>query len=400
MNSYRPHQQLWWLRALGLLLKVGLVAGTGSLLGLTLELPPLLAVMVLEAAFLAVTTLSWGQRHLPLVSQLMVDTLLWGFWLHFSGGATNAFVTLLLMPVAIAAVLLPFRQVLGIAAIACLAYSLMMLTMPHDAHMMHGTQMAAHYLGMWLNFLLSCAVLLGVVAIMALRSREQQREMAQLREAQLRQEHLLALGTASAQLAHQLATPLSTLTLLHEEALEHHPDSDMLPQMSGPLRLCQQSLNGLRQTSERLRSDSPEPQPLETLLAGLKEQLQLLLPQIELDLQVRVERSMLSGDPALQPALLSLAYNGAQASLRQGSDRLALEVAQEDKGIALTFRDWGPGLGPVHDKLGRQRVQSNSLGVGLLLSHATLERLGGSLRLSNRSDGGAEARIWLPEVVA
>ncbi len=399
MNPYRPQRQLWWMRALGLLLKVGLVAGTGPLLGLTLELPPLIAIMALEAAFLVLTTLPWGQRRLPLFSQLMIDTLLWGVWLHFSGGATNAFVTLLLMPVAIAAALLPLRQVLGIAAIACLAYSLMMLTMPHDAHM-HGNQMAAHYLGMWLNFLLSCGVLLGVVAVMALRSREQQRELAQLREAQLRQEHLLALGTASAQLAHQLATPLSTLTLLHEEALEHHPHSPLLPQMSGPLTLCQQSLNGLRQTSERLRSDSPEPQPLDTLLAGLKEQLQLLLPQIELDLQVRADRFMLSGDPALQPALLSLAYNGAQASLRQGSDRLALEVSEENQGVSLTFRDWGPGLGPLQDKLGRERVQSPSLGVGLLLSHATLERLGGSLSLSNRSDGGAEARIWLPEVVA
>ncbi|MBY6185107.1 sensor histidine kinase [Marinobacter hydrocarbonoclasticus] len=399
MIAYRPHRTLWWLRALGLLLKAGLVAGTGPLLGLTLELPPLIAIMALEAAFLGLTTLPWGQRHLPLFSQLLLDTLFWGAWLHFSGGATNAFVTLLLMPVAIAAVLLPLRQALVIAALTCLAYSLMMLTMPHDAHM-HGAQMAAHYLGMWLNFLLSCAVLLSVVAVMAHRRREQEQELARLREAQLRQEHLLALGTASAQLAHQLATPLSTLTLLHEEALEHHPDSPYLPQMNGPLQLCQQSLNGLRQTSERLRNDTPEPQPLEQLLQGVKSQLKLLLPQVELDLEMQSSPLLLSGDPALQPALLSLAYNGAQASLRQGSERLALEVAREADGITLILRDWGPGLGPIQDKLGRERVQSCSLGVGLLLSHATFERLGGSLRLSNHADGGAEARVWLPEVRA
>ncbi|ADN75708.1 integral membrane sensor signal transduction histidine kinase [Ferrimonas balearica DSM 9799] len=396
MLPYRPQTQLWWLRGLGLILKVGLVAGTGPLLGLTLDFPPLIAIMMIEALFLGVTTLPMGQR-LPLFAQLVVDTLLWALWLHFSGGATNAFVTLLLMPVAISAVMLPLRHALCIAALACLSYSLMMLSMPHDAHM-HDSQMAAHFLGMWLNFLLSCAVLLGAVAVMARRRREQEQELARLRESQLRQEHLLALGTASAQLAHQLATPLSTLTLLHEEALEQHPDSPLLPQMSGPLSLCQQSLNGLRQTSEKLRSDSPEPQSLEALLSGLKTQLQLLLPQIELDVSPCSHNPWLSGDPALQPALLSLAYNGAQASLRKGSDKLALQVSMEAEGIILVFRDWGPGLGPMKEKLGRERVESRSLGVGLLLSHATFERLGGSLRLSNHREGGAEARICLPEV--
>ncbi|MBY5991190.1 ATP-binding protein [Ferrimonas balearica] len=398
MNAapYRPQDALWWLRALGLLLKVGLVAGTGPLLGLTLNLGPLLVIMTLETLFLALTWARVG-RGLPLALQLALDTLLWAAWLHFSGGATNAFVSLLLLPVAIASVLLPPRQLFGIAALACAAYSVMMLSLPHDSHH-HGDQMTAHFVGMWLNFLLSCLVLVAVVAMMARRLRQQDRELARLRENQLRQEQLLALGTASAQLAHQLATPLSTLTLLHEEAMELTPDHPLLPEMQGPLALCQQSLVGLRQTSERLRGEQNPPQSLEALMSGLKTQLQLMLPQVALSLTPASKAVWLSGDPALQPALLSLAYNGGQASLRGQSERLSLTAQAEDNGVTLTLRDWGPGLDSAQTGLGKQGVNSDSLGVGLLLSHATLERLGGSLHLASHPDGGAVARVWLPEV--
>ena len=105
----------------------------------------------------------------------------------------------------------------------------------------HGMDMSSHYLGMWFNFLISSLVLTTSVAYIAKRMRKQDVELSFMREAQLRQEKLLALGTASAQMAHQLATPLASLRLLVDEVVEETPKQEtgltpILSEMDSALR--------------------------------------------------------------------------------------------------------------------------------------------------------------------
>ncbi len=48
------------------------------------------------------------------------------------------------------------------------------------------------------------------------------------------------------------------------------------------------------------------------------------------------------------------------------------------------------GLAPL------ESAKPAGLGLGMMLSHATLARLGGTLSLDNRAEGGVHARITLP----
>jgi len=63
--------------------------------------------------------------------------------------------------------------------------------------------------------------------------------------------------------------------------------------------------------------------------------------------------------------------------------------------------DRGIGVAPDHiDKLGRTffttKAPGQGTGLGLVLTASTVNRLGGTVRWSNRADGGLRAEIRLP----
>jgi hypothetical protein len=75
-------------------------------------------------------------------------------------------------------------------------------------HAAHGSGFALHVLGMWLNFVISVGVVAFFLTRMAAALKESERELAAAREAALRNEQILSLGTLAAGAAHQLGTPL------------------------------------------------------------------------------------------------------------------------------------------------------------------------------------------------
>ncbi len=398
------YPSLWWLRLTGLLLQLLLMGDLGPALGLKLELLPLWSLMALEAGLLALGLRQ--TRWIPLHTQLLLDTLLWSGWIYFSGGASNAFVSLLLLPVTIAAVTLTPRQALLNALLACLGYTLMLMMggesqmlgsggHHHAAHDVGtaatlASTMSGHFIGMWLNFIISCLALLTVVTAMSRKLRAREQSLVRLKETQLRHEQLLALGTSSAQLSHQLATPLASLQLLHEELAEQYPSDPTIAEMAAPLRLCQLSLEGLRRTARSLAHNTQVPPPqgsFHALLRELAEQLQLLRPGITPTLSLPEQDCLCNHDVALKAALLAIADNGAIASLNNRASTLEIRARQEAARLVVELEDRGQGHKPVH---------SPGLGIGLMLSQASLERFGAELSLTTADHGGMLARIALP----
>ncbi|MCG9712423.1 ATP-binding protein [Shewanella insulae] len=388
---------------MALMLKLCLTFLFADTFGLSLHSPALNLTLILEAFYLSFTF--WLRK--PLLSSdsglfiaLVLDTLLWISWLYFSGGATNAFISLLLLPIAIAAVLLPFWAPWSLALLSNLAYGLMLFTMPESAMSHHGMDMQSHYLGMWVNFIISSLVLTTSVALLAKRMRRQDAQLAFMREAQLRQEKLLALGTASAQMAHRLATPLGSLRLLVDE-LQDEGDGPVLQEMRAALAVCESTLTALRSATESIREGAQRLESVEQLLSSLSEQVNLLMPAVTLSLQSdeALEKVQLRVDASLQPALLALIENGARASQEvTGEQKVTLWVQGHGDELVFGVRDFGSGIPPsLVQQLGHQIIeQPKGMGVALLLSHASLERLGGRLILGSHVDGGAVAQVYLP----
>ncbi|ACA84885.1 sensor histidine kinase [Shewanella woodyi] len=399
--------QLASLRILGLVLKLVLTFMAAETFGLSLHSPALNYALILEAVYLAVT---FGVRKplqltdTGLFIALLLDTAFWITWLYFSGGATNAFISLLLLPIAIAAVILPRWAPWTLTLISTLAYSLMLYTVPSEQMQHHGMDMGSHYLGMWLNFVISSLVLTTSVAFIANRMRRQDAELAYMREAQLRQEKLLALGTASAQMAHQLATPLSSLRLLVEEVAEES-DANMpaIKEMNSALSRCEKTLADLRLATESIREQKQLKITAGELINQLEQQVTLLMPQVLLELESDAQADVIQvqSDTSLLPAVLSLIENAARASDEQTASqrvKITLDIDSEQACIILRVRDYGCGIPQgVISQLGHKFVESpTGMGVALMLSHASFERLGGRLILGAHLEGGAVAEVSLP----
>lgn len=100
--------------------------------------------------------------------------------LSLSGGATNAFVSLLLLPIMIAAITLSARGLAYIAILAIAAYSLLLIRMPE--HSMHQMNMNGHFIGMWVNFVISACVIALVIGAMNRALQQRERTIAKVRE--------------------------------------------------------------------------------------------------------------------------------------------------------------------------------------------------------------------------
>ncbi len=384
-------------------------------LRIALEWGPLLTVVALLAAA-AIATFwrlgrAWPATDVELFAQLLFDVLLLSVLLYFSGGATNPFVSWYLVPLSIAAVVLPRRYCIALALICLGLYSALMFfyrplpLLEPSAHAHHGGSAAAlhlHTLGMWINFAMAAALITYVVVRMASTLREQEAELRRRREQALHQEQLLAVATLAAGTAHELGTPLSTMTLLldemHSDDLQLNDDIALLRQQ---VSSCRTTLKQLVETA-RAHQSQPTPLPVTVALQRVLERWQLLRPQARYTLQIDGSGTppLLALDTALQQAIINLLDNGMDAG---GPLALTLDwrVAADghDGSVELRIRDHGPGL-PLElaEQLGAPFVTSKGkgLGLGLYLSHATAERCGGSVRLYNHAQGGTEAVLQLP----
>ncbi len=369
----------------------------------------------------------WPVTDAEFFAQLVFDIASLSALLYASGGATNPFVSYFLIPLTIAAIVLPWRYTLALALLCIGAYSALLffyvplpLFEPSHAHLHHGEDAAApggainpHIWGMWLNFALSAALITSVVVRMANTLREQQRELNMRRENALHSEQLLAVATLAAGTAHELGTPLNTMTLLLDEiqnGLDKTPDRDAQLQSDIALlkqqaQICRATLKKLVDTAETHRPQNDQgsqrnflKQGADLFLGELLERWQVVRPEARYELTIAAGPApLIRVDEALRQAIIHLLDNGADTRSGPLDVRLDWSVSN----IELRIRDRGPGIPlDIAEQLGKPFVTSkgSGLGLGLFLSHATIERCGGEIRLYNPPGGGTEAVLRLPAV--
>jgi two-component system sensor histidine kinase RegB len=331
------------------------------------------------------------------LAHLLADLTAFAVLVFFSGGATNPFVSLMLVPIVIAAISLRPRWVWLLAAVAGGYYALLLFVYQPLAVADPIAATGMHLGGMWFNFLISAGLIAFFVTRMhaALRTRDQ--ELAALREKQLRDERILALGTQAALAAHELATPLATIqTTAHELATEFANDPDIGADCQLLEKQAQACKTILTRLAARAQDNMPAAQPLNAWLHSLIERWQVLRPDAQIATTLSADRRDFTPPDGLEQAIHNVLNNAADVS------PAAVEFHSETNADALVIdiADRGPGFTP-EQKAQAGRVlfsgkQGRGWGMGLALTHATLERLGGSLTLTEREGGGTRVRISLP----
>lgn len=382
-----------------------LVMAAPGFLDIRLPQGVLLAILALAALLNLVAQWQFQQRQSAsaneVCSQLLIDMLTLAALLFFSGGATNPLISLLLPPVAIAALALPRFQVVLIGSTAVSLYAmLMILYLPLPiADASRATQL--HLIGMWLTFAVSAGLIGWIILRMSQLIRQRDEALATAREQALRDERVTAMGTLAAGAAHELGTPLATMTLLAGELAvdERLPDDarEDLRLLRQQVMLCKQIITKLSRRAGAERLENIPLQPVDRWIDDLRQQWQATRPGSGCRMILGSDGPApdILADPRLEQALLNLLNNAANACPQP----LEIGLAWSSMEIEIDIRDQGPGFPTaVLDIFGRDKLPEHAggCGVGLMLTCAAIEQLGGHLSLSNRDQGGAQARICLP----
>ena len=102
-------------------------------------------------------------------------------------------------------------------------------------------------------------------------------------------------------------------------------------------------------------------------------------------------------DRTLEQALHNLLNNAADAS----PAGFQVTGSSEADNVVIDILDDGPGLTEEAESRAGElffstKETQGGMGLGLFLANATIERYGGSVRLSNRPSGGCCTRVTLP----
>lgn len=403
---------LAWLRLCAIAGQALTVLLVSSGLGLPIAVAPLFAGIGALAIFSLFVF--WRLRQsgpigmMQPVAHIAVDTLVLGYLLYLTGGASNPFVFLLLMPITLAATALPLRSVAIVAALSSATYLLLMffhvpLPQMHGGEPMRGINL--HLAGMAISFAITAGMLGFFIARLARALRAQQAEAELERERALRDEGILAIATQAASTAHELNTPLSTIrTLLVELGREHREDANLAADiglLAGQADRCRAILKDLVKFGSNQLAGVAESMSVLEFADSARRSINLLRPEIDIRLHVdeATGSRTIAVVPALQHALINLLNNAADASLANGEARIELEAGGDDRILELDIRDFGAGMQAAQQRKPGLRFEStkrDGLGLGLALANATAERFGGTLSGTVAAGGGTRQRLRLP----
>ncbi len=409
-SDSRNLKRLFYLRSL--------VIG-GELLALILihsltELrPPLLPLLVIIGLQIIVNLWTWTRTRSDrviydneLLVQLIIDVLALTGILYFTGGATNPFAWFFLIPLMIAATVLSKPVTWLMAALTTACYSLLMfhfVPLQGQAHMQHNSGFSQHVFGMWFGFALSAALVAWFIAGMASALRDKERSLARAREQALRDEQLVALGTLATGAAHELGTPLATMAVVTGE-LAREPDlpaslQRRLDILDSQLQRCKQALSVISASAGETQADAGSVVTVENFIQQIIDAWQTQRIDTALGIHVRPgpDDARILGERTLQQAMINLLNNAADASPQD----LQLTAHWNEEQLEIEILDRGPGLHPeAADTVGRQQTshKEHGMGLGLFLTYATLQRLGGRIDLFERNGGGTCTSLQLPLV--
>jgi signal transduction histidine kinase len=215
--------------------------------------------------------------------------------------------------------------------------------------------------------------------------------------------HLASLGAMAATLAHEIRNPLGAMKGLTQVAQEQLPESH---ESQGHMKTVVAEAERLERLVTDLlqfaRPGEPELSDFE-LITALEQAREMLRPELQAEgVEIHIDETQTcrvrSDSDGLRQVLLNVLLNAVEASPPGGvvAARLARGVTGD---TSVTVEDDGGGLeGRNPEDLFEPFVTGKvrGSGLGLAVSRRIIERLGGSISLLDRPEGGARCTITLP----
>ena len=387
-----------WIVIVGQLVTVSVVG-----IGLHFPLPFALLITIIALAVVVnligiVTRRGRALSDRAVARYLAFDLLQLSAMLFLTGGLTNPFAVLVLGPIAVAAAVLgrDYALMLTVLAILCLAA---LFASPFDLPWSGGGTPRLpelYQLGVWVALTLACGFIATYNWSVAGEARRISEALAETQLTLAREQQLAALGTLAAAAAHELGTPLSTITVVAKElARDLPPDSPLAEDIALIQSQCERCRSILAELARKPGDAQESPfdrLPLDQLIEAAATAHRI--PGIKLDilptLSPGTSAPILRRTPEIMHGLGNLLQNAMQFATKT----VKVTAASDPHWITVTISDDGPGFPPgLLGRLGEPYLSHRSdedhehLGLGIFIAQTLLERTAAELKFENEKDG-------------
>ena len=331
-------------------------------------------------------------------SYLLYDLIQLSLLLFFTGGVTNPFTILLIIPAIVSSTFLSLRSTINLSIITIII--LVVLTINHYPLPRKVIEELHFHVPNYYLYAIPFSIILGLVfltyfgARFGVESRKRTEALNRLELILAKEHELESIGLQAAAAAHSLGTPLSTITVVAKE-LEKE-----IGNKSKHLKDINLILSQTKRCKEILKNLSHDQFKEDDFLNNIK--IGDLLDEIVRSFsEISEKKILLVKDQAeLDPQIdrtLEITYglrNFIGNAVKYSNSFVEISLKSNDTITEVKVSDDGPGFSEdVKDVLGEPYIRSNNkiisaksgLGLGTFIGKTLLERMKASVQFSNSS---------------
>jgi len=342
---------------------------------------------------------------------LFYDVVQLSLLLYLTGGLENPFSMLFLAPIMISAASLPPRYTLVLGLLmAGFASLLAFIHRPLPWYPGENIEMPVLYIvGIWLGVVLGAAFIGIYAARVAQEARQLSDALAATELVLAREQHLSQLDGLAAAAAHELGTPLATMTVVIKEMANNLPKTGAL---SEDIELLRQEALRCRAILAKLSSLGQNDGVMDRItVEHLLEEV--VAPQRDFDVKVLINVAGDGPGPMCQrnPGVIYGLGNLVENAIDFARSEVSVTAGWTALDVRVMVADDGPGFAPemlarVGEPYSSRRNadrraksgEGDGLGLGLFIAKSLLERSGAQVKAGNRKGPltGAQIEIIWP----
>jgi two-component system sensor histidine kinase RegB len=342
--------------------------------------------------------------------ELLLDVCAFALQIYLSGGISNPFISLFLLQVIIGAILLKPLFSWLIAIITFIFYLLLSKffyvidfylidnSMASNHHHSHHNIFDLHLQGMLVSYVISAILLIIFIGKIINNIRHGEQKIHALEQLFLKEKQLMEMGLLATSSAHNLGTPLSTISVIISDWKKIISDKNLqddIKIIDSQLQKCKNILSEILNYSGKSRLESFESKSLQDCCQNLVKNWQksCKIKELEYEFLCTIEQPFFFNN-----ILIQAIYNIFNNALEAYKNKIKITFLNDENNLIIKIIDDGNGFDEkILKNLGKPNLSTKkSAGLGLFLTIETLEKINGNLIVKNIKNIGTQVEILIP----